>query len=117
MSSKTESTPGFTVRENERESAFAHERREVEPEMLWHPIIRPNERGWRGKEGESARKDLLYMYLCTLHVPTWKNGGCLARRGGIKRSSGCIGFRGGRNFGPEVGFDHVKVLDRGPETK
>ena len=38
-------------------------------------------------------------------------------RGGIERVSGCIGFREERNSGPEAGFDHVKVPDRGPEEQ
>ena len=93
--------------------AFAHERGGVEPEMLWHQVMRPNERGWRVQEGESAREDVLCM--CTLHVPTQEKGGCVERRGGMERAFGCIGFWGERNSGPQAGFDHVRVPDRGAE--
>jgi len=63
--------------------------------MLWHQVMRPNERGWRGEEAESGREDLLY--ICTLQVPTREKGGCEEMRGGIERASWCIGFRGERN--------------------
>jgi len=36
-------------------------------------------------------------------------------RRGIERASGCIGFSGAGNSGPEAGFDHVNVHNRGPE--
>jgi len=85
----------------------------VEPETLWHQVMRPKERELRGKEGESARKDV--FCICPLHVPTREKGGCVEMRGGMKRAFGCIGFRGDRNFGPKAGFDHVKVPNRGPE--
>jgi hypothetical protein len=77
--------------------------------------MRPNERGWRGEEGESAREDVLC--ICTQQIPTREKGGCVERRGGIERASGCIGFRGERNSGPEAGFDQVRVPNRGPEEK
>ena len=64
-----------------------------------------------GGRKESAREDVLC--ICTLHVPTREKGGCVERRGGIERASGCTGFRGEMNFGPEAGFDHVKVPNRG----
>jgi len=38
-------------------------------------------------------------------VPTRRKGGCVERKGGKKRASGCIGFRGKRNSGLEAGFD------------
>ena len=77
--------------------------------------MRPNERGWRGEEGESERADVLY--ICTLQVPTREKGGCEEMRGGIERASGCIEFRGERNYGPEAGCDQVKVPNRGPEEQ
>ena len=77
--------------------------------------MRPNERGWGGEEEETAREDVLC--ICTLHVPTREMGGCVERRGGKERASGCIGFRGERNSGPEAGFDQVKVSNRGPEEQ
>ena len=43
--------------------------------------------------------------ICTLHVPTRRNGGCVERKGDKERASGCIGFRGERNSGLEQGFD------------
>ena len=92
-----------------------HERRGVEPEMIWHQVMRPNQRGWRGEEGESAREDVLCM--CILHLLTREKGGRVERRKGIGRASGCTGFRGERNSGPEAGFDHVKVANRGPEEQ
>ena len=82
--------------------------------MLWHQVTRPNERGWRGEEGESARVDVLCM--CTVHVSTREKGGCVERRGGIEKASGFIGFRGERNSGPEAEFDQVKAPNRGPEA-
>ena len=81
--------------------------------MLWHQVMRPIERGWRGDEGEIAREDVLY--ICTLHAPIRAKGGCVERRGGMERASGCIGFRGETNSGPEAGFDHLKVPNRGPK--
>ena len=36
-------------------------------------------------------------------------------RWGIERASGCIGFRGERNSGPEAEFGHAKVPKRAPE--
>ena len=77
--------------------------------------MRPNERGWRGEEGESESADVLYT--CTLQAPTQEKGGCEEMRGGIERASGRIKFRGGRNSGPEAGFDEVKVPNRGPEEQ
>ena len=65
----------------------------------------------RGEEGKSAREDV--PYICTLHVHTQEKGGCVERRGGIKRASGCIGFSRKKNSGPEARFDQVKVLNRG----
>ena len=76
--------------------------------------MRPTARGWRGEEGESAREDVLC--ICTLHVPAREKDGCVERRGGIKRASGCIGFREECNIGPEAGFDQVKVPNWGPEA-
>ena len=90
--------------------AFANERRGVEPEMLWHQVLRPDERGWRGEEGESGREDVLYM--CTLQVPTRERGGCEEMRGGTEKASGCSSFRGERSFEPEAGLDWVKVPNR-----
>ena len=68
--------------------------------------------GVAGEEGESASEDVLC--ICTLQTPTREKGGCVERRGGIDRASGCIGFRGERNSGPETEFDQVKVPDRRP---
>ena len=77
--------------------------------------MRPNERDKWGGEGEIARKDALC--ICTLHVPTQKDGGCVERRGGIAIAFECSGFRGERNSGPEAVFDPVPVLNRGPEEQ
>jgi len=63
---------------------------------LRNQVMGPNERGWRGGEGESAREDELC--ICTLHVSTREKGGCVKRRGGIERAAGCIGLRGERNL-------------------
>ena len=83
--------------------------------MLWHQVMRPNERGWRGKEGESAREDVLC--ICTLHVPIQEKVSYVKRSGGIERASWRIRFRGARNSGPEAGFDQVKVSNGGPEKQ
>ena len=68
--------------------------------MLRHQVMRPDEWGRWGEEGESAREDVLCT--CTLHVPTREKGGCVERRGGIERALGCIRFRGETNSGPEA---------------
>ena len=90
--------------QNANQRAFAHARKGVEPDTAWHQVMRSNERGWQGEEGESARKNDLC--ICTLHVPTREKGGCVERRGVIERASGCSGLRGEKNSGPEAGFDH-----------
>ena len=78
--------------------------------MLWHQVVRPNEQGWQGEEGESAREDQLCIF--TPQGPTREKGGCVERRGGIERAT-CIEFRGEKNPDPETGFDQVKVQNRG----
>ena len=83
--------------------------------MLWYQVMRPNEREWRGQEGESAREDALC--ICTRHVPSREKGGCVERMGGIERAAECIGFRSQRDNGPEAGLDQVKVPNRGPEEQ
>ena len=79
--------------------------------MLRHQAMRPNERGWRGEEGESEREDLLC--IGTLQVHTREKGGCVEKRGDIEKASGCIGFKGERNSSSEAGFDKVKIPDEG----
>ena len=93
--------------------AFAHARRGMKPEMLWCQVVRPNEQGWRGDEGESEREDALYM--CTLQLPTREKSCCEEVRGGIERASGCIGFRAEMNSGPEARSDQVHVPNRAPK--
>ena len=81
--------------------------------ILWHQVMRPTERGWRGKEGESEREDVLCM--CTLHVTTREKGGYVDMIGGVERASECIEFKEKWNSSPETGFDQVKVPYRGQE--
>ena len=50
---------------------------------------------------------------CNLPLPLSKRN--REMRGGIERAYGCIRFRGAGNSGPEAGFDHVNVHNRGPE--
>ena len=55
--------------------------------------------------------------LCSRKGRTSLNLGRSSQRRGVyirKKASGCIGFRGDRNSGPDVGFDQVKVPNRGP---
>ena len=59
--------------------------------------MRLNERGWRGQEGESEGEDVLYT--CTQQVLIREKGGCMERREGIERASGCSRFRGENNSG------------------
>ena len=101
---------GEVTRVEAHTHAFAHEISGVESEMLWHQVMRPNERWWRGGEEESAREDVLLM--CALHVPTREKGCWVERREGIERACGCVRCRGERNSGPQVGFGQVKVPNR-----
>ena len=76
---------------------------------MWCQVMGPNERRWRGEEGENERKGVLC--ICTLQVPRKKVAA--RKKGGIERASVIIGFRGERNCGPEAGYGQVKVPNRG----
>jgi len=70
-------------------------------------------------ESVSISINALSYYRCTLAVlsTVGSRNRLVARkmRGGMERASGCIGFRGAGNSGPEAGFDPVNVHNRGPE--
>ena len=76
--------------------------------MRCHQVMRPKEGGGGGRRNEKEREEVLYT--------VGSRNRLVARemRGGIERAYGCIGFRGAGNSGPEAGFDHVNVHNRGP---
>ena len=78
--------------------------------MRCHQVIRLNE-GGGGEKKEREREEVLSTVGSRNRLVAQK------RRGGIERASGCIGFRGAGNSGPEAGFDHVNVHNRGPERE
>ena len=66
-----------------------------------------------GGEGECEREDALFIGV--LQVPAREKGGCGEMKWGIERASGCNGFRGEKNSGPDSGLGQVIIPDRGPK--
>ena len=81
--------------------------------MRCHQAMRPNEGGGGGGGGRREREREAKRKYCQMG----SRNRLIARKmtGGIERASGCNGFRGAVNSGPEAGFHHVSVRDRGPE--
>ena len=52
----------------------------------------------------------LHTYTACTRPGTRDKGDCVE----IERGSGCIGFRAGKNSGPEAEFEQVKFPTRGP---
>ena len=67
----------------------------LEPNMLWHQVLRSDERGWRGEERERAREDVLC--ICTMHVPTREKSSCVERRKGTEEVLGALDSGGKRS--------------------
>ena len=70
--------------------------------------MRPKE-GGREEEGKREREKVLST------VGSQNRLVAREMRGGTERAYGCFRFRGAGNSGPEAGFDHVNVHNRGPE--
>jgi hypothetical protein len=82
--------------------------------MRCHQVMRPNEGGVGGRRKEREREGGSTVH-CRSTVGSRNRLVAREMREVVERASGCIGFRGAGNSGPEAGSDRVNVHNRGPE--